>query len=76
MDFHLNCQKKQEKRSGKCASAIFMKPWNVKKKLAIQQVLTGTGTDGKMHSRCFGIMKGHGNFAFNLVVGKAVCLLN
>jgi hypothetical protein len=22
----------------------------------------------KMHSRCFGIMGGHGNFAFNLVV--------
>jgi hypothetical protein len=25
-----------------------------------------------MHSRCFGIMGGHGNFAFNLVVKLSV----
>jgi hypothetical protein len=25
-----------------------------------------------MHSRCFGIMEGHGNFAFNLVVKLSV----
>jgi hypothetical protein len=25
----------------------------------------------KIHSRCFGIMGGHGNFAFNLVGSKA-----
>jgi hypothetical protein len=25
-----------------------------------------------MHSRCFGIMGGHGNFAFNLVVNLSV----
>jgi hypothetical protein len=28
-----------------------------------------------MHSRCFGIMGGHGNFAFNLVVNKEVKVL-
>jgi hypothetical protein len=74
--FPLELSKKNKKREVANAQCIFMKPWNVKKKLAIQQVLTGTGTDGKMHSRCFGIMRGHGNFVFNLVVGKAVCLLN
>jgi hypothetical protein len=26
----------------------------------------------KMHSRCFGIMGGHGNFVFNLVVKLSV----
>jgi hypothetical protein len=26
----------------------------------------------KMHSRCFGIMRDHGNFAFNLVVKLSV----
>jgi hypothetical protein len=25
-----------------------------------------------MHSRCFGIMEGHGNFAFNLEVNLSV----
>jgi hypothetical protein len=28
----------------------------------------------KMQSRCFGIMGGHGNFAFNLVVKLSVAL--
>jgi hypothetical protein len=28
----------------------------------------------KMHSRCFGIMGGHGNFALNLVVKLSVAL--
>jgi hypothetical protein len=28
--------------------------------------------ESKMHSRCFGIMGGHGNFAFNLVVKLSV----
>jgi hypothetical protein len=27
-----------------------------------------------MHSRCFGLMGGHGNFAFNLVVKLSVGL--
>jgi hypothetical protein len=26
----------------------------------------------KMHSRCFGIMGGHGNFMFNLIVNLSV----
>jgi hypothetical protein len=27
----------------------------------------------KMHSRCFGIMEGHRNFAFYIFGSKAVC---
>jgi hypothetical protein len=29
-----------------------------------------------MHSRCFGIMGGHGNIAFNLVVKLSVEVIN
>jgi hypothetical protein len=40
--------------------------------LPTQSVLVAHTVD-KQHSHCFGIMGSHGNFAFNLVVHKAVC---
>jgi hypothetical protein len=38
------------------------------KEIINQKIKEDTGKKNKMHSRCFGIMGGHGNVAFNLSV--------